>query len=386
MAKGILFLTLRTFSATGGIEKVCKVVCKALSDINQNDGNSKLSVLSMYDSQADIDDKYIDPLSFSGYSEKKIRFVKAAVARGRQADVVILSHINLLSVGFLIKLFSPKTRLVLFAHGIEVWGPISALRKTMLKQCDLFLTVSQFTKSRMLGLLKADEKKFVVLNNCLDPYLPAPVNRSAENELKREYGFKKDDIVLMTLTRLSSKELYKGYDHVLVSLSHLKNKYPNIKYLVVGRYDEAEKQRLDKIIQAFSLEGNVVFTGYIKDAALAAHFSLADVYVMPSKKEGFGIVFIEAMYYGLPVIAGNRDGSADALCNGKLGVLVDPDNQDEINAVIEKLILQHDQYLPDHNLLMEYFSYTCYKEKLQQILKKLMTRLIFLPLLLNSAG
>ena len=73
-----------------------------------------------------------------------------------------------------------------------------------------------------------------------------------------------------------------------------------------------------------NLSESVIFTGYVKDEEVAAHFSIADIYIMPSTKEGFGIIFIEAMFYGKPVIAGNKDGSADALQNGTLGILVNP--------------------------------------------------------------
>lgn len=182
------------------------------------------------------------------------------------------------------------------------------------------------------------------------------------------YGLQQNNTVLFTLTRLSSKELYKGYDHVLYSLKGLKAKFPGIKYLIAGMYDESEKKRLDTLIDNASLKDHVIFTGYIPDEELAALFSLADVYVMPSKKEGFGIVFIEAMYYGLPVIAGNKDGSADALQNGKLGMLVDCDNQAEIESAIEKVIRSREFYKPDAGLLDELFSFKTYKEKCTAVL------------------
>jgi phosphatidyl-myo-inositol dimannoside synthase len=92
---------------------------------------------------------------------------------------------------------------------------------------------------------------------------------------------------------------------------------------------------------------------------------------MPSKKEGFGIVFIEAMYYNLPVIAGNKDGSVDALLNGKLGLLVDPDSQEEINNAIKKIINHEESFLPDHNLLMQNFSFGSYKNNLKGIMESL---------------
>ena len=383
MRKGILFLTLRVFSATGGIEKVCKVVCKALSDMNDAEEPGNLKVLSMYDRQEDADEKYISPLLFSGYDQQKMNFVKSAILQGRGSKIIILSHVNLLSIGYLIKLFSPETKLVLFAHGIEVWGPLSDFRKKMLNKCDCIFSVSQFTKDTMIQLYQIGEEKIIVLNNCIDPFLSPPETTGKDISLQKKYSFKKDDIVLMTLTRLSSKELYKGYDHVLFSLDILKDKYPNIKYLIVGRYDEEEKARLDTIIKELSLKDYVVFTGYIPDEELAKHYRLADIYVMPSKKEGFGIVFIEAMHYGLPVIAGNKDGSVDALCNGRLGILVDPDSQDEINKAIEKMITNRESFKPDPVLLMEYFRYEVYKKKLASILEKLWIAAmwLYLPIL-----
>ena len=184
----------------------------------------------------------------------------------------------------------------------------------------MVLAVSEFTKQKMIQQYNLAEEKIIVINNCIDPYLPVQAQKQKDETLQKRYGFSYNDVVLITLTRLSSKELYKGYDHVLISLNYLKERFPNIKYLIVGQYDAAEKKRLDEIIKQHSLQQYVVFTGFIPDEDLAKHYCLADIYVMPSKKEGFGIVFIEAMHYGLPVIAGNKDGSVDALCNGRLGI------------------------------------------------------------------
>ncbi len=337
MNKKILFLTLRIFSATGGIEKVCKVVSLALNGLSKN-----LQVFSMYDKTGDADEKYIKPSIFRGYDQQKIKFVWDAVMKGTKMDVIVVSHINILSIGYIIKLLSPKIKLVLYAHGIEVWGPLSGIRKKMLQKCDTIIAVSNFTKEKMIAQYNLANKKFAVINNCIDPYLPVIDHKEKDESLKKRYQFSNNDIILLTLTRLSSRELYKGYDHVLISLTHLKDHFLNIKYLIVGKYDIAERNRLDKIIKDHSLQQYVVFTGYIPDDELAKHYCLADIYVMPSKKEGFGIVFIEAMHYGLPVIAGNKDGSKDALLNGRLGILVDPDNQDEIDAAIEKIIAKQE--------------------------------------------
>jgi glycosyltransferase involved in cell wall biosynthesis len=87
---------------------------------------------------------------------------------------------------------------------------------------------------------------------------------------------------------------------------------------------------------------------------------------MPSEKEGFGIVFIEAMFYGIPVIAGNIDGSVDALLDGELGSLVNPNNKEEIIGAVKKIATNRPAHLPDHKKLEQHFGYRGYKEKLRE--------------------
>jgi asparagine synthase (glutamine-hydrolysing) len=363
----VLFLTLRTFSITGGIEKVSKVAGKALDELCTEAGN-ELEVCSMYDEQKDIDEKYIGDQKFTGFGINRLNFMLQCVLKGTKNSTVILSHANLLPVGYLIKLFSPKTRLVLIAHGIEAWQPFSGIKKRMLFKCDQILSVSKYTKDVLVELNGYPAQKIQVLNNCLDPFLEVPVVKGKDAHLLERYHLQKDDTVLMTLTRLATKERYKGYDVVIKSLQNLRETNPHLKYLIVGKYDSKEKSRLDKLIAKAGLEEHVIFAGFVPDEELADHFNLADIYIMPSEKEGFGIVFIEAMYYNKPVIAGNKDGSVDALLNGRLGLLVNPESLEEVSSAISRIMDHKEQYLPDRELLMENFSFPVYKEKWREVL------------------
>lgn len=364
----ILFLTLRTFSQTGGIEKVSKVAGKALYELCEESGG-ELKVCSMYDTKTDSDEKYFPAKAFTGFGIQKIKFSFKCVYEGIKNETVILTHINLLPIGFAIKLFSSKTKLVLITHGIEAWPSFHGIKKRMLHQCDEILSVSKFTKAVISGRNGFPDQNIRVLNNCLDPFLELPALKEKDEQLLKKYGLKKEDTILMTLTRLASGERYKGYDIVIESLQKLREEHPDLKYLIVGKYDVKEKKRLDLLIAKAGLTNQVIFAGFIPDGELADHFNLADIYIMPSEKEGFGIVFIEAMYYNKPVIAGNKDGSSDALLDGKLGLLVDPQSQEEVRAAITKMILDREKYLPDQKLLMEHFSYPVYKEKWKEILK-----------------
>lgn len=364
-----LFLTLRVFSATGGIEKVARAAGKAIQEFQSDQpGGGELKILSMYDEPGDLDQKYFRASVFKGFGKNKFRFVSSALRHGISSKLVVLSHVNLLIPGFLIKIFSPKTRLVLMAHGIEVWSPFSSWKNYLLQKCDQVLAVSSFTKDKLITVHGLNEKKISVLNNCLDPFLQPPLATVKNKELLQRYRLHGEDTVLMTLTRLSSQEQYKGYDQVLYAVNELKAKFPRLKYLLLGKYDETEKGRVDAIISNLHLQDQIIFAGFVPDEELAAHFNIADCYIMPSKKEGFGIVFIEALYYGKPVIAGNKDGSVDALNNGKFGLLVDPDDQAEIANAIIKVISNKTAFIPNHEEVMAKFSYEGYKEKLKKIL------------------
>jgi glycosyltransferase involved in cell wall biosynthesis len=360
-----LFLTLRTFSATGGIEKVCRIMGKALyEDSIENDG--LLQVCSMYDKQQDaFGNPYFPSESFRGFGINKLRFMKQMVQSGSKYDRVILSHINLLPVGWLIKKLSPRTKIILLAHGIEIWYPVIARKRKMLRNCDKIMAVSTYTKNQVGAIHGIPAHKIEVLNNCLDPFLPLPSVHNKGKDLFKKYGFTPSDIIIMTLTRMASRERYKGYEKVIEAIAGLKTKYPGIKYLIAGTYDAGEKMFIDDLSARLKTPGTIIMPGFIPDEELEAHFAMSDMYVMPSRKEGFGIVFIEAMYYQLPVIAGNVDGSVDALLNGELGQLVNPDNVEEITTAIANVIENKISYIPDRKVLTEHFSYEAYKGKLK---------------------
>lgn len=368
----ILFLTLKVFSATGGIEKVCRVAGKALYEYGL-EKNKPVKIYAMHGPKGIASgNKYFPAEIFRSFGKARFRYVKDAVLAGRESETVIMSHINLLVVGWLIKKLKPSVNLVLIAHGIEVWKPLSFYKRHMLKACDKIVSVSHFTEDRVRELHSVPVKKSSVLNNCIDPFLVKPEKKVKDPSLMKRYGLADDDIVLFTLTRLSEKDRYKGYDRVLRSMAELIKEEgtaaAKVKYLLAGSYEEAEKQFIDQLIDELQLEGRVILSGFVADEELPAHFSLADIYIMPSVKEGFGIVFVEAMYYDLPVIAGNADGSSDALLNGKLGLLIDPYNPAEIKAAVMKMISKREQYKPDHDLLMKHFSYEVYKQELEKII------------------
>ena len=107
---------------------------------------------------------------------------------------------------------------------------------------------------------------------------------------------------------------------------------PNAVLLFVG--DGSDRDRLQQKAAQAGMRDRVIFTGRVSDDDKADLFRMADAYVMPSRGEGFGFVVLEAMACGVPVVVSSLDGTREAVLNGELGAVVDPDNPDALRAAI----------------------------------------------------
>jgi glycosyltransferase involved in cell wall biosynthesis len=164
------------------------------------------------------------------------------------------------------------------------------------------------------------------------------------------YGLQEKSVIA-TLARLSAHERMKGVDEVLEALPRLLPLHPNLVYLVMG--DGTDRSRLMAKAADLELGEHVVFTGAVAEEEKVAHFRLADVFVMPSHGEGFGFVFLEALACGVPVVASAIDGGREAVRDGMLGVLVDPNDQGDIVRGIEEALGRPRGVVPPG---LDYFS------------------------------
>lgn len=372
--KSVLFLNLTTFSQTGGIEKFNKCFLKALTDL-ENEGLIKSESYSVYDNESD--QKYYSKKKYKGFNKRFFYFTLSAIFNAAKFDIIVLGHINLAVVGYFVKLLNPNKKLLIMAHGIEVWNDLTYFKFSVLKKSDLILAVSNFTKTKLIAQHNIKQNKITIFSNTIDPFFEKPFSFSKNDLLKSRYAIKEDDFVLLTITRMCSTEQQsKGYVSVLKVLPELKKIIPNIKYIMAGKADEAEIKMVQSLLNELKLNDTVIMAGYIKDEELVAHYTTSDVFIMPSSKEGFGIVFIEAIACGLPVIAGNLDGSVDALEGGKLGILINPFSLSEIAESILTNYKQINNYNKEdkQNLQMMVYStfgFGKYKERLIDILSPL---------------
>jgi len=371
MSKKIILFTLQTFSTTGGIQKMTRTLAYSLFNISEQKGwNFRL--FSLYDSRYDLMDRYLPAKNYKGFGNHRIGLGLKTIDAANSADIVILSHINLSLIGITIKLTNPRCQLWLVAHGIEVWRPLNFIKRAFLKRyCDKIVCVSAFTKNQMIRWHGSDPDKCVVLNNAVDPFIKLPETFEKPEYLLNRYGLTTSNQIIFTLTRLASSEQYKGYEQVIKAVSRLKQSFSNIKYILSGQYDSAEEKRIRELIDKFSVNEQVILTGFLNENELTDYFLLSDLFVLPSKKEGFGIVFVEALACGLPVICGNADGSTDAIRNGELGTAINVDDLDELERTIAgylkaPLTITGRQSLQSRCL--HHFDEKHYRDKLQKMI------------------
>ena len=370
MAKKVILYSLQTFSTTGGIQKMTRTLAHSLYLLSKrNEWDFKL--WSVYDSDHDLMPQYLPTENFRGFGTNRVSFVLKTIVKAKMPDLIIISHINLAIIGLLIKTINPKCKVWLIAHGIEVWRPLSFLKKIFLNRCDKIICVSNFTKQQMVSRHQTDPAMCTVLNNAVDPFMKLPATFTKPGHLLKRYRLTGNEPIIFTLTRLASSEQYKGHDHVLKVIGKLKDKFPGIRYVLSGHHDHKEEIRIQKLITKYKVDEQVILTDFIEESELTDYFLLADLFVLPSKKEGFGIVFIEALACGLPVVCGNSDGSVDAICNGRLGTAINADDVDELEKVIieyleNPLTESKRQYLQDQCLL--HFNAIDYMNKLEKLI------------------
>lgn len=365
----ILFTYLSTFREAGGIQKVNKIILKALEE--------KVEAWGLYDTTADH--KYFSSKWFKGFGGSKIKYLLQVIFSANKWNQVLVGHVNLGTAIKLMRVVNKSIKINLIVHGIEVWDKKEGSKLWLLQNADTIISVSQYTKDRILeNHQDINPEKIIVLPNCLDPFFK-PISLTNKTFEKPQYLIERYKIleqtkVILTVSRIKSSEKYKGYDLILEALSQIKkvNKL-NFKYILCGGYDNVEFERVKSIIAANELQNEVLITGYIDDKELTDHYLLADTFVMPSKKEGFGLVFIEAAVCGTRVIAGNMDGSVEALKNGELGTLVNPTDVQEIKAAMLQELVRTSEN--DHLLKQQlsektysYYNFNSYKKQLNALL------------------
>lgn len=253
------------------------------------------------------------------FDHDKVRFALAMVAAaiGGRYDVIVVGHVNLLTlaVGALKLRRLWPVRVLLIAHGIEVWTSINGRRRRAMAAVDTVLSVSGYTARMIQEQAPAlrDERFSIFPNALSESWIEQfdGVTLRAE-QTRLPYRF------LLSVTRLDRNDRYKGLVTALEAFSMLEDR--SLHYVIAGRGDDQDF--LQRVAARLQIADRVHFMGGVSDARLAHLYRSCTAFLLPSGKEGFGIVFLEAMYFGAPVIAAAAKGALDVVQHEHTGLLV----------------------------------------------------------------
>jgi glycosyltransferase involved in cell wall biosynthesis len=285
-------------------------------------------------------------------------------ALGGRFDLVLCGHVNLTPLAFLARWIA-GARLVVSVHGTDVWTP-PPRRVTgwSLRAADLILSVSAFTAERMRSWLKHPIPPVAVIPNAIAAERFGPGDKDPELVQRHGLAGKR---VIMTLGRMAANERAKGFDELIELMPSLHQLCPDLVYLCAG--DGDDRARLEAKARDLGCGHIVRFTGRVPEARKADYFRLADAYVHPSQMEGFGIVLLEALACGIPVVGSTLDATEEALLHGELGCAVDPYDKEALTDTILDAINQPKR-VPER---LSYYAHENFSARVGKALRLVMT-------------
>lgn len=318
----VLYLVPDLVGLQSGIARYSRMVCRALLGEGM-----RLTVVARADLSGSCEG-YAEPGTVYRPCDGDVwTFVRRALAAAVREDpaFLLVGHVNYAPLGWLLARLA-GARLVTFIYGIDVFRRLSPWRRWALQQSDLIISISEFTADQAAQVNRVPVHKVRILHNCIDPSFEGPLGLFGTGHR----------LSMLTVGRMSLAERYKGQDKVIRAMPALLSQFPELVYDIVG--DGDWRPILEELAQQQGVAGAVRFHGVVSEEELRRRYSEATLFVMPSRAEGFGFVFLEAMIHGLPVLAGNLDASAEVVVDGETGYLVDPTSVEAIAAASARLL------------------------------------------------
>jgi phosphatidylinositol alpha-1,6-mannosyltransferase len=311
----IVFCALETYSKIGGLQNFNRRVIRNLAKRVVERQEPPPRVLLLRDQSASIPS--FSGIEISGIDGRAAFFTGTAWAAVTQANLFVLGHVNLLPLAVLVRCLRPKLPILLFVHGDEVWNDPAISRGKrwfepwFLRAVTKIASVSAYTAETMGREFHVLPAKFSLLPNAVDPLKSLPDTKNIREEA-----------TILTVTRLETGDREKNVGQMIRAVAKLKHTIPGLKYEIAG--DGALRPELETLASDLGAADRVKFLGLITDAELDAAYARATVFALPSSKEGFGIVYLEAWQRGLPVICASKGAPKEIVADGVDGFVADP--------------------------------------------------------------
>lgn len=326
----IFYLGYSLKESSGGIENYTYTILNHL----KNQGH-KIIVYTIHGKNENFENIDLKKIKLLDQLILGKRIGKILCKQHNDIDLFLCGHLFLAKyMEQLVKCFHKKYNL--FVYGIDCWAGRFEQRYPKLKMLDKIISISSFTTEQIL--------KQGFTGNIV--YIPPVIDETKFEFVGKNIQNSNDTVKLITVGRLSSQEQYKGHDIVIQAIKLLVDQgINNLEYRIVGHGDD--QTRLEKLVADLQIEKYVKFYGFVSDEKLKKVYCESDIFIMLSavslessnpKGEGFGIVFIEAAMYKLPLIGPNVGGSLDIIDNRVNGFTINPKSPEQCANCITKLI------------------------------------------------
>jgi len=238
----------------------------------------------------------------------------------------LYSHLSLAKAQRFVPVWSRRPY-VIFLHGIEAWGPLALADRGVVAGAVLRLANSAYTADRVRQA-HPDIGPIVVCPLAVPPRwngTPAAARPTVRDRIGLH--------AVVVVARMSAAERYKGHDALLEAWPAVVARQPDAQLVIVGGGDDLPRLRQKAV--ALGVDPRVIFTGFVDAQELTGIYERAAVFAMPSRGEGFGLVYLEAMEHGLPCIGSIHDAAREVIEDGVTGCLVD---QGDSRGLADRLV------------------------------------------------
>jgi phosphatidyl-myo-inositol dimannoside synthase len=325
--------------APGGIQRAGRHLALVMSEYAASH-KMEYRFLSLNDSQElhrmHVADK---EFVFTGADRGKARFVANALrAARRRPKLVLAAHPNLAPIIRGMRLLAPRMKSIVCAHGVEVWEPLPARRRNALRKASLVLSPSRATADHLTSLQGVATDQIRVLPWALDPDFAVKNSATASAQLPESFPRSR---TILCVGRWLATERYKGMDTLILAMPRLLLRWPDVQLAIVGSGDD--RAWLENIARDSGVQRHVHFSSGLSYEQLSACYQAAEIFALPSRGEGFGFVYLEAMAHGKPVIGGAHGGAPEVIVDGVTGYVVQHGDPVQLATSLDALLADPEQ-------------------------------------------
>jgi phosphatidyl-myo-inositol dimannoside synthase len=323
----VMLLATEAYGSYGGVQTYMRLLIRLLGERGAAGGLRPIA-LALNDGMRSIPQAAGSGVTVWNGRGRKLPFVLRTLRDGiaHKPRLVIAGHLALAPTAWLLQLLGLAKHFIIVLHGIESWKRNGLLIRLASRRATVIVATTDYTIREFCYYNRVGREKVRIIPLSAEHAIPPTPVRDASQRPFR----------LLCVSRLTAGEGYKGIDAVFEAAQELIQTGYSVHVDLVG--DGSDRLRLEQLAGQLRLNGSVTFHGRATPTQLDRLYAQAHLFAMPSKKEGFGIVFLEAMQHHMPVLGGNHGGTPEVIEHTVDGFLVEYAAVSEIVFYVAALI------------------------------------------------